>query len=335
MFYRQLKLSGLVLLFAAAISVLASCERPAPSNQDTETIVINEALRTLLYLPIYHAIEDGHFEDEGISVDLVTGGTATNAFSAMLSGEADFAIADPMYVPISREQGADTKVVGQIVARIAVWALSNDPDVSTFDLESIEGSVISTHPRPMTAYTYANARLREIGLEDGNGVEILQNRPGTETAPFFAGSSNFVVTLEPGTSIAQHQGAHVVYSWPEVLGDRIFTGIMTRQDLIDNRHDTVLATLRAINTAVEDLRNHPEEALATAKVYFSQVDEAILQIAISRLLEESVIPESIFITEESWNSAVSVRLEAGDLHQEPNFAENVPLNLIRQAISSE
>lgn len=52
-------------------------------------------------------------------MQIVTGGNATNSFAAMLSGEAHFSQADPMYVPISREKGSQTKVVAQVVARIS------------------------------------------------------------------------------------------------------------------------------------------------------------------------------------------------------------------------
>src|SRR5437870_3776698 len=104
--------------------------RSVPS---TKKVVINEAVRTLLYIPLYHAKDKGYFNNEGLDVEIVTGGTATNSFAAMLSGQAQFSQADPMYVPISREKGAKTKVVAQVVARIAVWGVTMNPRVQTMD----------------------------------------------------------------------------------------------------------------------------------------------------------------------------------------------------------
>ena len=207
-------------LFVAGGGLLYVREKQAAHKDKatTQHVVVNEALRTLLYLPVYHAIEQGYFKQEGLDVDLVTGGTATNAFSAMVTGGADFAVADPMYVPISGEQGGATKVVGQVVARIALWALSKDPRVKTFDRAAVEGKKISTHVKPMTAYTYTFNKTAELGLTEGQTVEIVQTRPGTEIVPFLSGTTDFVVTLEPGTSIAEAAGGHIVYSWPEALG---------------------------------------------------------------------------------------------------------------------
>src|ERR1044071_503866 len=91
---------------------------PSGTNQPAQTlrkVVVNEAARTLLYIPIYYALESGYFRDAGLDVQIVTGGTATTAFAAMVSGEAQFSVADPMYVPIAQEKGGDATVVAQVV----------------------------------------------------------------------------------------------------------------------------------------------------------------------------------------------------------------------------
>src|SRR5579864_2819825 len=120
-------LATLAIILAASFIAFWKWHRndPVPATK----IVINEAVRTLLYIPLYHAKEKGYFKEEGLSVDIVTGGTATSSFAAMMSGQAQFSQADPMYVPISREQGAKTRVVAQVVARIAVWGVALDPAI--------------------------------------------------------------------------------------------------------------------------------------------------------------------------------------------------------------
>src|SRR6266404_6389999 len=120
-FSARLILIWLFLLGLVALS--AACPGCRSTTNGRKRVVINEALRTVLYLPLYHAKEKGYFAQEGLDVDIITGGTATNSFAAMLSGQANFSVADPMYVPISREKGGRTKVVAQVVARIAVWGL--------------------------------------------------------------------------------------------------------------------------------------------------------------------------------------------------------------------
>ncbi len=320
-------IGGVLYLRPDLISVAPHPNQPAK----LERVVINEAVHTLLYLPIYNAIERGYFKDEGLDVTLVTGGTATNAFSAMTTGNADFAVADPMYVPISRENGADTKVVGQIVGRIAVWALAKDRSVGAFDRAALLGKKIATHQRPMTAYTYTANYLQSLGLKDGQDVSIIQVRPGTEVVPFLAGQADFVVTLEPGASTAEAGGGHVVYSWPNALGDQIFTGLMTRQQTIAQRKPMVVGVVRALYRSLVDLRAHREAALTTARKYFPQVDEQILSLAIDRLTREHVFPDTPVISKSSWDRAAKARQIAGDLNGPAPFESNVDDELINSA----
>jgi len=264
-------------------------------------------------------------------VQLVTGGTATNAFSAMTTGHADFAVADPMYVPISREKGADTKVVGQIVSRIAIWALARNPSVQSFNYAEVVNKTVVTHPRPMTAYTYTANYLQSQGLKIGENVQLTQATPGTEVAVFLAGRADFVVTLEPGASTAEAGGGHVVYSWPDALGDLIFTALMTREQTIKQHRTMVLKVIRALYRSFDDLRKNRSAALSTAKKYFPQIDSQILQTAIDRLIKDRVFPDSPIISRASWKRAVLARLQIGDLKGPAPYDSNIDSALIAEA----
>lgn len=186
-------------------------------NKTLKKVVINEAVHTLLYLPLYHAQQKEYFKEEGLDVEIVTGGTATNSFASMISGNADFSQADPMYVPISREKGAETKVVAQVVGRIAVWGSTLSPDIKTMDASTLQGKSIATHPRPMTAYTYTLKAITDAGLIPDKDVNIIQSKPGTELIPFFDKKAEFVMTVEPNTSIAEAKGrmlfCHIPNYW--------------------------------------------------------------------------------------------------------------------------
>lgn len=314
-----MKLKNFVL-FVIPLFLIISCGDKKQEGDLTE-VTINEAVRTLLYLPLYHAQEQGFFEKNGVKVNIVTGGTATNSFAAMLSGEADFSQADPMYVPISNEKGSNTKVVAQVVARIAVWGVTMETTISKITAETLKGKKISTHPRPMTAYTYTVKAIEDAGLTVGKDVEIIQSQPGTELIPLLNGKSDYALTLEPQTSTAVVKGAKVVLSYPEILGDQVFTGLMTRQDYIDENKETVKAVVDAYQQALADLHDHPDKGLMTAKKYFPQVEEKVLELAVNRIITEGVVPRSVNISEESWDKAIQVRVNVGDLKSKTSLRE--------------
>jgi NitT/TauT family transport system substrate-binding protein len=275
-----------------------------------------------LYLPLYHAVEQGFFRDAGLEVDIITGGTATNSFASMLSGEADFALADPMYVPISREKGSQTKVVAQVVGRIAFWGLAKDPAISEINTNTLKGKTIATHPRPMSGYTYTIALIRMLALTPDGDVQIIESQPGTELAPLFNAQAAFVLTVEPNVSKAVAQGAHVVFSYPDALGDQILSALMTREDYITANRKLVLDVVSAIQRALTDIHHDIERALASARNRFPQLDEETLRQAVNRLVSERVIPTSISVSEDSWDRAIRVRIDAGDLRAPSPRSEN-------------
>lgn len=82
---------------AVALSSLLLCGLLAGCNatKDTvpeskkEKVVLNEVAHSIFYAPMYVALEEGYFEEEGLEVSLVTGFGADKTMTAVLTGEAD------------------------------------------------------------------------------------------------------------------------------------------------------------------------------------------------------------------------------------------------------
>lgn len=314
---------------ALSTSTIAKTNQPAKT---LHKVTVNEAARTLLYIPLYYALESGYFQDAGLDLQIVTGGTATTAFAAMVSGEADFAVADPMYVPIAQEKGGDARVIAQVVGRIAVWGVVKDSLLNVTSSSDISGKRIATHQKPMTAYTYTVKWLRDNGLDPDKDVKLVTGMPGSEVAALVAGHADVMFSLEPNTSRVVLQGGKVIYSFPQVLGDQIFSGLMTKASFVKNDSSVVESVVRAIQQAVNDLHSDPSKGIAVAKKFFPQVDEPVLKVALSRMVSEEVLPKSVLVSEESWDKAIAVRVQAGDLKRAFTREESCDLSVMEKAL---
>lgn len=87
------KLLSLVLLPAVLAAGLVGCGNggggSAPAVSSGEKVVLNEVAHSIFYAPMYVAIEEGYFAEEGIELELVTGFGADKTMTAVLSDEAD------------------------------------------------------------------------------------------------------------------------------------------------------------------------------------------------------------------------------------------------------
>ena len=78
---------------------------------DSTKVVLNEVAHSIFYAPMYVAIEEGYFEDEGINLELVTGFGADKTMTAVLSGEADIGFMGSEASIYTYNEGANDYVV--------------------------------------------------------------------------------------------------------------------------------------------------------------------------------------------------------------------------------
>ena len=79
-------------------------------------IVLNEVTRSVFYAPLYAAVTRGFFRDEGIDLEIVTGGGSDKSMTALIAGEAEFALMGPetgVYVVNEGEKNHPV-IIGQL-----------------------------------------------------------------------------------------------------------------------------------------------------------------------------------------------------------------------------
>lgn len=85
------KLLILIVVVCCVALPLTACN-PTP---DDNTIRLNEVTHSVFYAPLYVAIENGYFKDEGLTIELTNGQGANNSMSAIISKQADIGLMGP------------------------------------------------------------------------------------------------------------------------------------------------------------------------------------------------------------------------------------------------
>lgn len=312
-----------VLIFVALFSVVGllaiffwADRSPKQATQDR--IVINQAAKTLLYLPLYVAIDKGYFSDEGLSVTVNTGGGDSQAFAALIGGSAQFAQGDPTFVAISHEKGGPGRVIAAVLNRASFWgvAFSDKLQPITNPLQ-FKGLRVVTYPCPNTACVLQKRLVEQAGLRLGEDTWMIAASFGTEFGPLERGAADVAMSIEPAISQAAARGGRVVFSYADSWGPFLLTGLMTTETYIAENPKVVQGVVVAYERALRFIHTNPLGAAEVGARQFPEVGADVIRTAIGRMTGERVFPEHAAVEEKAWRSALQVRIDLADLKAMP------------------
>lgn len=326
-----------IMTLLVIVSCVVGCSESVDENnaKHLKEVTIAQFGHVFLYLPLYVAEQKGFFEQEGVSVNLVSTGGDEKTFAAVASGTAQFGVADPAFVAIAAERGKKGKVIASLVNGVTFWGVTFDKDINEISNPSdFSGKKVAVYTAPSTNYAVMKD-LFSNSPEKPVDSQIVQGSFGSLIAMAKSGNADIAMELEPMASIAVSQGARVIYSLVDVYGDFSFTGITVTDEFINSNPQTVQAVVNAIQHAVNYVHSDFEGALEVATKEFPNIEESILRSALRRLLDDKVIPDSIVLKESAWNNSIKLRKNVGDLKGSGEFNSHVDNRFSIKSVQSK
>lgn len=329
--------------FAATAALgLAACSDAstdaAGAAGETTTVRINQAFQSLLYLPLYVAEDQGYFEQQGIDVEIATGGGGTQSWSAVLGGSAEFSIQDPVFVPKTREAGGEGVVVAGIQNAPTVFILGSDPTSAQDDLTVLEGSRVVVSPEPDTTWAFMTLLIDQYDLQD---VELVNVPIGNELAAVASGQADYALAVEPQISQGESEGLHVVYSFSAdpAWYPFAFSSLTGLPSWIEDNPEAAQGVVTAFQQASTAIYADPDAAIATAQAYFPDVDADLVAAAVTRMIEAKGYPEDVTVTQEAWDNNLEIAAMVDNVSGYPteatSYENNVNTELAAAAQSDE
>lgn len=127
----------------AIITFVTSLAVGCKSKDGLTEITLNEVAHSIFYAPMYVAIEEGYFEDEGLKVNLVNGLGADKTMTAVLSGECEIGFMGAEATVYVYNEGESDYVVNfaQLTQRAGNFLVSKDKD-EVFQWDNIKGKTV-------------------------------------------------------------------------------------------------------------------------------------------------------------------------------------------------
>lgn len=140
------KIMVFTLVLALFVCSLTACGKKdgAGTSEGTLTkVTLNEVAHSIFYAPMYVAIEEGYFAEEGIDINLITGFGADKVMTAVLTDEADIGFMGSESSIYTYLGGAEDYVVNfaQLTQRAGNFLVAREP-IDHFSWDMLKGTEV-------------------------------------------------------------------------------------------------------------------------------------------------------------------------------------------------
>lgn len=183
------------LTLAAATLMFAATGCAGKESDGKTKVVLTEVAHSIFYAPMYVAIEEGYFEEEGIELELVNGFGADKVMTAVLSGDTDIGFMGSESSIYTYVGGTQDYVVNfaQLTQRAGNFLVAREP-VDDFSWDMLKGKEVlggRAGGMPEMVFEYI---LDKNGIDPENDLSIDQSIDfGSTAAAFSGGQGEFTV----------------------------------------------------------------------------------------------------------------------------------------------
>jgi NitT/TauT family transport system substrate-binding protein len=339
---KLIKIASLVALIGITTFNFISCAKDKePIEKELTKVRLNEVVRSVFYAPMYVAINEGFFEEEGLVIDLSTGQGADKTMQQVLSKNADIGFCGPEQTIYINNQGREDYPVlfAQLTQTDGAFLVGREVE-ENFDWKNLKGAeIIGGRPGgvPQMAFEYV---LRQNGIDPKTDVNLVTNIDFTATAGAFkAGTGKYVTLFEPTASMLEKEGSgKVIASIGKAVGDLPYTCFFSTKSYMDKNPEIIQKFTNAIYKGQKWVETHSNEEVAESIAsFFPGTDKDIIILVVKNYKEINAIAIKPSIEEEDLTRLMDV-IESYDktlLPNRPSFEKIVNNDFAEKAMKSK
>lgn len=337
-FKRIAAIFSVIAIIGATFMGCSKVNDKRTESTNLKTIRLNEVVRSVFYAPMYVAINEGFFEEEGLSIDLSTGQGADKTMQQLLSGNVDIGFSGPEQVVYIYNQGREDYpvVFGQLTQRDGSFLVGREEE-ENFDWSSLKGKeIIGGRPGgiPEMALEYV---LKQNGLNPENDVKMVTNVDFTATAGAFkSGIGDYVALFEPTATMLEKDGAgNIVSSIGNEAGNISYTCFYTTKSYMDENPEIIQKFTNAIYKGQQWVQQHTSEEVADSIIsFFPGTDKEVIVKVIDNYKNIEAYSETPEVSEDGLNKLMDI-IQGYDeslITERPDFNIIVNNSFAKQAV---
>ena len=308
-------------LFFGLLLLLVGC-----GDKELQEVKVGEVTRSIFYAPLYVAIEEGFFEEEGLNIGLTTIPGGDKTMTALLSDGIDIALIGAETSVYVAGQNPNDVVVNfaQLTQTDGTFLVARE-EVGNFDWTMLNGSTFlgqRVGGMPQMAGEFV---LKKHGIDPHKDLTLIQNIDFANIANAFAsGTGDYVQLFEPTASVFEQQGVgKIVASFGEELGEIPYTGFMTKESTLEDEEMVKNFTKALYKAQIWVYESSAAEVAKSIAPYFEDTDLALIEKVVTRYRDQESYAKDPIIDEEEFQNLLDVMTEAGVLDYEVTYGQLV------------
>jgi NitT/TauT family transport system substrate-binding protein len=319
----------LLVLFTSFSILLTGCDK------NENLIRVNEVTHSIFYAPLYIAINNDYFAEEGLEIELTNGGGSDASMTALLTGAADIALLGPETAVYVASQGRqDLPIIfGQLTKRDGSFLIGRTREPN-FEWSDLAGKHIIGGRRggsPAMSLQYA---LEQNGLIIDDTVTLDLSVAYSLTASAFEGGlGDYVTMFEPtaGDFVAAGKGYYIA-SVGEESGEVPFTAFMANRSYLNNKPEKCEQFLKAVVRGYNYLMAQPvDNVVESLMPSFSSSSQESIRSAVLSYKSIDAWCNTPIMDEMAFNRLQTIMQNAGELTTAVSF-ESIVDNTIAQKV---
>ncbi len=298
-------------------------------------VTLNEVAHSIFYAPMYVAIEEGYFEEEGIELDLVCGFGADKVMTAVISGEADIGFMGPETTVYTANEGAGDPVINfaQLTQRAGNFLVAREEtdDFQWTDLtgKDVLGGRAGGMPEMVFEYILMQNDIDPSAVNIDQSIDF-----GSTAAAFAGGQGEYTVEFEPSATALEKEGAgYVIASLGVDSGYVPYTAFSAKASYMKENPEVIQSFVNALQKGMEYVNSHsPEEIAKAIEPQFTDTDLDTITTIITRYQEQDTWKKDLIFSEDSYDLLLDILESAGQLTDRPAYTDLVTTEYAENAV---
>lgn len=260
----QLKIALLVIFLLMTALGLAAC-----AEAESSVIKIG-VLRVADSVPLYVADRDGLFRENGIAVELVEFGSASDQSKAAEAGELDGLMTDLVVQSLINKTGGDLRVIATALGagkEEGRFMVVSSPGSMIMEPEDLEGKSVGVAQGTMMEFLL-DSYCEELGIDVETLRKVQIPKLSLRLDMVLQGKDIQAAVLpDPLAAFAVKEQANIVIDDTKLQANYSQSVVAVSQSLLERRQAELQSFLKGYNEAVARINREPEKY----KEYFLQI----------------------------------------------------------------